>query len=129
MLLDLRPKPPHTKFQTVETTLFLLCGSYIYSKCLRGGVAVRTVSLHKHSSLYSKASLVVKCANQHKRALSLQRWLLRPLPLGSFPEMISEAAAISRSPCGLLGCVGCSCRPSGIGSTQVNAEGTALCEQ
>lgn len=65
MLLYLRPKPPHRKFQTVETTLFLLCGSYIHSKCLRGGMAVRMVTLHKHSGLYTKASLVVKCANQH----------------------------------------------------------------
>lgn len=62
VLLYVRPKPPHRKFLT---TLFLLCGSCIQSTCLRGGVAIRMVTLHKHSGLlYTKANLVVKCANQ-----------------------------------------------------------------
>lgn len=72
----------------------------------------------------SQSGWVVQASAQ--RAFRLERWLPRPPLLGSFPEMTSEAAAISCSPYGPVGCVGkASCGPSGLGSTEANAEGAA----
>lgn len=55
----------------------------------------------------SQSGCEVNDANQHTD-LSLQHWLQRPL-LGSLPEMTSEAAAISLSPCGLVEAVWAQC--------------------
>lgn len=53
----------------------------------------------------SQTACEVNAANHDVEITGLQHGLLRPTLLGSFPEMTSEAAAVSCLPCGPVAAV------------------------